>query len=188
MNRLKIKLIEKITECRLAKLCTVGENTKFCYPINCTCEKAGSIKFGKNCVIYGSYITQDNGTIEIGDNVTIRYDTRIGAVNSIKIGNNVIISNNVLIYDNNNHPVGITEREHISHNLLDPEVWKWKHSVSAPVVIEDNVWIGERATILKGVHIGPGAIVAMGAIVTKDVPAGAVVAGNPAKVVKYIEQ
>ena len=52
-----------------------------------------------------------------------------------------------------------------------------------PVVIEDNVLIGANAVILEGVHVGKGAIVAAGAIVTQDVPAGAVVAGTPAKVI-----
>ncbi|MBY5377327.1 hypothetical protein HFN07_28555 [Rhizobium leguminosarum] len=54
----------------------------------------------------------------------------------------------------------------------------------APIRIGNHVWIGMRAVILKGVTIGDGAVVAAGAIVTKDVPPGAVVAGNPAKVVK----
>ena len=55
---------------------------------------------------------------------------------------------------------------------------------ASPVVIDDNVLIGANAVILEGVHVGEGAIVAAGAIVTQDVPAGAVVAGTPAKVIK----
>ena len=172
---------------RIKKTCIVGNNTKLCHGTSCTFEKKNTIRFGDNCVIYGTFITQDKGTLEIGNNTTIRYNTRIGAVDSVKIGNNVIISNNVTIYDNNNHPTGIAERDNICKNLLDSEVWKWKYSASSPVVIEDSVWICERATILKGVHIGKGAIVAMGAIVTNDVPEKAIVAGIPAKVIKYID-
>jgi len=66
------------------------------------------------------------------------------------------------------------------------DAWSAKHSSSAPIIISDNVWIGERATILKGVSIGQGAIVAMGSVVTKDVPDYSIVAGNPARIVKYL--
>lgn len=66
------------------------------------------------------------------------------------------------------------------------DLWRNIYAESAPIIIEDNVWIGERAIILKGVTIGMGAIVATGAIVTKDVPPYSVVAGNPAKIVKDI--
>ena len=54
-------------------------------------------------------------------------------------------------------------------------------------MIEDNVWIGERSTILKGVHIGKGSIVASNSVVVKDVPPYSIVAGNPAKIVKMLE-
>ena len=67
------------------------------------------------------------------------------------------------------------------------ELWSWKYSEQAEVVIEDNVWIGERSTILKGVTIGRGSIVGCASVVTKSVPPYSVVAGNPAKVVKRLE-
>jgi maltose O-acetyltransferase len=57
---------------------------------------------------------------------------------------------------------------------------------SAPVVIEDEVWIGYNATILKGVHIGKGAMIAPGAVVVRDVPAGTLVAGNPAVAIREL--
>ncbi|GAB4461186.1 MAG: hypothetical protein OHK0029_26110 [Armatimonadaceae bacterium] len=56
-----------------------------------------------------------------------------------------------------------------------------------PVIIEDNVWIASRVTILKGVHIGTGAVVAAGAVVTKNVPARTLVAGVPAKVIRSLD-
>ena len=68
------------------------------------------------------------------------------------------------------------------------DLWHAKHSDHAPIKIHDNVWIGERAIILKGVTIGKGAIIAIGAVVTKDVPEYAIVAGNPARIVKYLKQ
>lgn len=66
-------------------------------------------------------------------------------------------------------------------------LWNWSNSNAADVIIEDNVWIGERSTVLKGVTIGCGSIVACDSIVTKDVPPYTIVAGNPAKVVKKLE-
>ena len=69
---------------------------------------------------------------------------------------------------------------------FEGDAWRWVHSESAPIVIEDNVWIGEYATILKGVTIGKGAVVASHAVVTKDVPPYTIVAGNPARVVKEL--
>lgn len=59
--------------------------------------------------------------------------------------------------------------------------------VSSPVVIGDDVWIGAHATVLKGVTIGTGAVIGAGSVVTRDIPAGAIAVGNPARVVKYRE-
>ena len=65
---------------------------------------------------------------------------------------------------------------------------KRKNMFHAPIVIGNNVWIGAHATILAGVTLGENSVVAAGAVVTKDVPAGAVVAGVPAKIIKNIEE
>ncbi len=59
---------------------------------------------------------------------------------------------------------------------------------ATPVMIEDNVLVGANAVILEGVHIGKGAVVAAGAIVTRDVPSNAVVAGSPARVIKMVDE
>ena len=105
----------------------------------------------------------------------------------IYIGNYVIISNHVTIYDNNNHPTEPLKRKQMCIDGFYGEAWSWVHSDHRPVVIEDNVWIGEYSTILKGVTIGRGSIVGCHSVVTKDVPPYSIVAGNPAKVVKKIE-
>ena len=63
----------------------------------------------------------------------------------------------------------------------------WEQSDTGPIVIGDDVWIGMRVMIFKGVSIGNGAVVAAGSVVTKDVPPMSVVAGNPSQVVKSIE-
>ena len=92
-----------------------------------------------------------NATLTLG-NGYINFDSKIYCYNNIKIGNKVFISEGVTIIDSDVH--NINNRD----------------NVSAPIVIGDNVWIGINATILKGVSIGDGAIIAAGSVVTKDVP------------------
>lgn len=73
-----------------------------------------------------------------------------------------------------------------NHNYDCPKTLPYdKEYIKKPIIIEDNVWIGARASIIPGVKIGEGAIIGLGAVVTKDVPPCAVVAGNPAKIIKY---
>ena len=106
--------------------------------------------------------------IIVGDDVGMS-GCSITALDSISIGNRVKIGSGALIMDTNAHPVGAKER-----NQKAPPI-------NAPVVIGDDVFIGARAIILKGVHIGKGAVIAAGAVLVKDVDAWTIVGGNPAK-------
>ncbi len=168
----------------------VGKNTKFAAPAKCTNFSRNSRKIiiGDNSFVMGNMCVSPNGNIETGDHFYLGQRSVVGSETSIKIGRCVIISNDVRIYDNNNHPISPKARENMSLNGFSNDNWGWHHSVSAPIVIEDNVWIGQYSTILKGVTIGKGSIVATRAVVTKDVPPYTIVAGNPAKVVKQIEE
>lgn len=150
-------------------------------------KRPQNIIIGDNSKIMGIIATHGEGRIKIGDHFYLGQNSLVGAVQSIRIGKCVIISNDVRIYDNNNHPISPKAREKMSLNGFSNDNWAWYHSVSSPVVIEDNVWIGQYSSILKGVTIGKGAIVATRAVVTKDVPPYTIVAGNPAKVVKKID-
>lgn len=94
-------------------------------------------------------------------------NVKIRCSKEITIGNNVAISHDVTIMDSD------------AHHITGQE-----HEMNQAVVIEDDVWIGTRATILKGVTVGKGAIIAAGAVVTKDVAPNTMVAGVPAKVIK----
>ncbi|MEI6079652.1 MAG: DapH/DapD/GlmU-related protein [bacterium] len=117
--------------------------------------------------------------IEFGDNVEINDYVHIGAINSIKIGNNVLIASKVFITDHNHGAYGNNGRND------DPNVApKDRKLCSAPVVIEDNVWIGEFVSILPGVKIGKGSIIGTMSVVTKDIPAYSIAVGSPARVVK----
>ena len=112
-------------------------------------------------------------------NKTINFDTTETVAASVTIGNRVLISHLVNIHDTNSHPVDankrheqflqILERGHPSEGDLDVR--------SAPIRIGDDVWIGFNSIILKGVTIGPRAIVAAGSVVTEDVPPAVIVAG-----------
>lgn len=169
------------------KHASLGRDLDICAESICHADRDGCIKIGDCCRVYAHIYSQDGGQIAIGDHTCIYRHTVIGSVSSIHIGRYVVISNNVHIYDNNNHPTLPTIRKQMCIDGFDGDAWKWRHSQYAPIVIEDNVWIGEYAAIMKGVRIGEGSVVAAHAVVTKDVPAYTIVAGNPAKVVKKLE-
>lgn len=116
--------------------------------------------------------------IILGNNCSIGEDAHITAINSIRLGNNVLMGKKVLITDNA-HGASLAELLDIAPNMR-PLISK------GPVVIDDNVWIGEKASIMPGVHIGKGTIVAANSVVTKDVPPYCVVAGVPAVIIKKL--
>ena len=137
----------------------------------------------------------DSGVIKIGKRTFINAGTNIISINEIEIGDDVTIGWNIYIYDHDSHSLDYRFRkDDIERQLEDFYANRnfifskdWSTVKSAPVKICNKVWIGFNAIILKGVTIGEGAIVAAGAVVTKDVPAWTVVAGNPATIVKKIE-
>lgn len=110
--------------------------------------------------------------VEIGDNSGI--GIRAGLGGKVIIGNDVMMGPDCIIYTQNH-----------AFERLDIPMCQQGVQKEKPVFIEDDVWIGGRVTILPGVRIGHGAIIAAGAVVTKDVPKFAIVGGNPAKVIKY---
>ena len=118
-------------------------------------------------------------SLVIGSGCHFSAFNHITCTNKVVIGNNCLTGKWVTISDNNH---GDTSIESLS---LPPS--KRKIVSKGPVIIEDNVWIGDKATILSGVHIGKGAVIAANAVVTKDVPAYSVAAGNPARIVKMVD-
>lgn len=131
-------------------------------------DKNAKMKVNGNFYVY--YDTDisvfENGYLELGSGFC-NSSVKIRCKNYIKIGNNVAIAHDVTIMDSDSH-------------CVDYQLYK----MTKPVFIGDHVWIGTRATILKGVTIGNGAIVAAGSVVTKDVPECCMVAGVPAKIIK----
>lgn len=153
--------------------------------INLSANKS-NIKIGSHCHIYGTLITYPyGGKIKIGDYCSLGESSRIVSGKNISIGNRVLIAHNVNIIDNNSHPVDAKLRhqdflDNYSNGMQEQDL------NSKEIIIEDDVWIGFNSIILKGVSIGTGAIIAAGSVVTKDVSPYTIVAGNPARFVKKI--
>lgn len=130
-----------------------------------------SLKIGRGVYTrkYSLLSCLDNAILDIGDGVFINRNTIITAKKSIVIGKGVTIGPNTCIYD---HDHDVSNRGQF--NCDD-------------IIIEEDVWCGANVTILKGVHIGRGSIIAAGAVVTKSFPAYSVIGGIPAKVIRILK-
>lgn len=115
-------------------------------------------------VYNGCKISVINGSLSLSSGY-INYDSKIYCYNRIDIGEDATISENVVIMDSDVHSICGTNN-------------------TAPIFIGKHVWIGMGAIILKGVTVGDNAVIAAGSVVTHDVPANSIVAGNPARVIK----
>lgn len=117
--------------------------------------------------------------IIIGNNVSIQKDCHIGSINKIVIGNNVLLASKVYISD---HSHGDISRKALSLSPAKRELFS-----KGPVIIEDNVWLGEGVVILPNVTIGENSIVGANSVVTKSFPKNSVIAGNPAKLIRILD-
>ena len=131
-------------------------------------------RFGQDSIIEPPFYCVYGQNIHVGDHVFMNILCTILDTNEVRIGNHVMIGPSVQIYT--------------AAHLLQAEGRNQGLEVAKPVVIEDNVWLGGGAILLPGVRIGRNAVVGAGAVVSRDVPANTVVAGNPARVVREIEQ
>lgn len=123
-----------------------------------------------------SFLTESEGEIIIGDNVGMS-GAAIVSREKVTIGNNVMLGSGTCIYDTDFHSTLLSDR------ISVPE----KGIKSAPVIIEDGVFIGARSIVLKGVTIGENAVIGAGSVVTKSVPAGEIWGGHPAHFLKKVE-
>jgi len=141
-----------------------------------------NITVGK-CVHMCSALSQDiwltswnwvdrDGRIEIGDYVLITPGVRISSSTEIRIGRGTMLASNVYLTDSDWHGTYNRTQE---------------MGQTAPIILGENVWVGDSAIICKGVTVGDNSIIGAGSVVTKDIPANVIAAGNPAKVVKELD-
>lgn len=170
----KIRIIKKGWFIRLM---TGEKNGRLVIGKNFKCNnkiKSNSIGLIQPCVFN---IATAEAEIVIRDNVGISGST-INATKSITIGNNVLIGSGCIITDTDSHPIDWQDRINNRN----------ERTISSPIIIEDNVFIGARSIILKGVTIGKNSVIGAGSVVTKSIPANSIAGGNPAKVIKYLNE
>jgi maltose O-acetyltransferase len=167
----------------------VGEETRLFATSNIGAPAREQISIGAYCHIMGEILViTPHGKCTIGHHCSLGRDSRIWVQESVTIGNNVLISHLVDIHDNNSHSLDWRDRREDAMNVFERKRALDTTKVdAAPVVIEDDVWIGAKSTIMKGVRIGRGAVIAAASVVTRDVDAFTLVAGNPAREVKKLE-
>lgn len=137
-----------------------------------------------HCWCEGQICVEGDGHVEMHPYSKIGSTTRILCVNKVVIGAYTAIADDTTICDNNNHPISPSFRKQMRLTPVGDDMRMWKHSANAPIIIGENCWIGTNVRICKGVTIGDNSVVAACSVVTKDVPANCIVAGNPAKIVK----
>jgi maltose O-acetyltransferase len=113
-------------------------------------------------------VTLPGGRLEVGNNVFINYGASILASSLVRIGSDCLIGTHVMVMDTDFHRV-------------EDKAWD---TSGLPIILEDRVWLGNRSIVLKGVTVGHDAVVAAGAVVTRDVPPRTLVGGVPAKVIR----
>jgi len=145
-----------------------------------------NIDLGKNLTC-GSYCrieahptpaTRNKKLLIFGENVQINDFVHIVAVDRVFIGNNVLMASKIFISDSNHGDYAGDKQSSPEENPMDRTLH------SEPIVIEDNVWLGEFVTVLKGVTIGKGSIIGSMSVVSKDIPPYSIAVGSPAKVIK----
>ncbi len=148
-------------------------------------EGKGDIVLGDDVLVDGKCTFVFDGRygeqpmLEIGDHTVISHQCRFLIGRRVTIGRHCLIASTSSLFDTDGYRTDPVERL----GGLPPGV-----DEAQPIVVEDNVWIGTGAFILKGVRIGTGSVVAAGSVVTKDVPPNVIVAGNPARVVKQLAE
>jgi len=135
--------------------------------------RSGQIRFGRFAWVgHGSKIRCHEGVVEIGAKTVIGQEVTISAYKRVRIGAECVIADRAMFID-------------FDHSVADPEKpIRLQGIYKRDVVVGSNVWIGYGAQILRGVTVGDNAVIGASAVVTRDIPANAVVAGAPARVVR----
>ncbi len=167
------EICDRFTTWRVRKeLASCGENLRARNPGEFFLGEGAEVHLGRNVLLERKvrFSLGDNARVYVGDNTYLGDFCNVLAVQEIRIGSGCAVSWHVLFMDTSSHPYGLAGE--VPRTLI------------APIYIQDHVWIGCRAVILKGVTVGEGAVIANNAVVTRDVPPRALVGGNPARVIK----
>lgn len=174
--------------------CTIIQNPN-CLDFRLPTEERKYVTIGDRCMVRGQFIFETpSGEVSIGNNCQIGEATFICRTR-IDVGDDVTMAWGITLYDHDSHSTNWEYRKHdneqcykdyitTGNNIANKD---WTHVKSAPIRIEDKVWIGMDVLILKGVTIGEGSVVAARSVVTKSIPPYSLVAGNPARVVKSLK-
>ena len=165
----------------------IGKNTIISYPCKFQ-DGSKNIVIGEgtniysNCIIecWERYIDQHfSPSLKIGNNCRIGEYTHITAINKIEIGDGLLTGRFVIVTDHSHGDISEYDAD------IPPASRKLKSK--GDVVIGNNVWLGDKVSVLSGVHIGDNVIVGANSVVTKSVPSNCVVAGVPAKIIKQLD-
>lgn len=166
-----------------------------CLDFRLTPEDCKYVTIGERGLIKAQFTFETpQGEVHIGNN------THIGGAQficrtRIEVGNDVTMAWGITLYDHDSHNTNWEFRKHDNEQCYQDYITTgnniahkdWSQVNSAPIIIEDKVWIGMDVLVLKGVTIGEGSVVAARSVVTKKVPPHSLIAGNPARVVKSLK-
>jgi acetyltransferase-like isoleucine patch superfamily enzyme/predicted O-methyltransferase YrrM len=170
---------------------TIGKNCRFgpnAWCANRNQKGKECIHIGDSTICRGIVSCENFGQVNlsIDKEVYIGDDTLISCAENIVIGKHTLIAHGVQIFDNDTHPIQPSSRIADWMILLGKSKALRNNIATAPVFISESVWIGCNSIIMKGVTIGKNSIIAAGSVVTDDIPANVVAAGNPATVIKSL--
>lgn len=161
-----------------------GAQLKSCARILNAGTHSGLIHIGKNSIVSGElFVFAHGGKVDIGEWCYIAEGSRIWSAASIEIHDRVVISHGVNVFDSLTHPLDAAGRHKQFRQIATAGHPERIDLGERPVLIDEDAWIGAGAFVMRGVTVGKRAIVAAGSVVTKDVPDGYIVAGNPASIV-----
>jgi len=150
-------------------------------------NESSAVKISGPAAVRGVLRADAGGRIDIAEFCYIGDGVVISAHQSVSVGRCTLLAHGVQIFDNNSHPIQALERQVQFRRMLgDKSVYVPMTISAAPVTIGANCWIGMNSLIMRGVSIGDCAIVAAASVVTSDLPARVIAAGNPARIVRKL--